>query len=358
MIHVWDVETSEKQHSISNLGMAITSIAFSPDGTQLAAGGWDGSLWIFDALTGEVIASRPTRQLVAWTIAFNADGSRFALGSDTNDVYLYDVVDEPPFIIENRVFRAHQGPVYALAFHPDGLHLASGGADGLIYTWDMDSGEIVQSTTAETNPKTAVYGLTYSPDGSVLHCGTLRGKNEIRTYDDVTWCSTAYGDTAEPVYSLAFSPDGTYFAYGDTVVVNPQRSTTASLDTRRGWSDSYRSSRSKLTFSADGSVLLNGGTYQATYVWYMDDLANGRLIHQEGLLALSPDGSLIAGGNLLIYNTLTGEQALSLETLETPFSLETYYAGFPRDAVFSPDGRLIVTASADGLLRFWGIPTD
>lgn len=191
MVHLWDVATWEKRHTISGLGMAITSIDFSPDGSQLAAGGWDGSVWILDALTGEILESRLTQQFLAWTIAFNADGTRFVLGNDGGEVVLFDVVDEPPFIVQNRVLRAHQGPVYAVAFHPDGQHLASGGIDGLIYVWDMDSGEIVQQSEIEQNVEFealgAIHALAYSPDGTDLLCGTLRGTGHYRCEIDTVF---------------------------------------------------------------------------------------------------------------------------------------------------------------------------
>lgn len=368
-IHLWDVATWEKRRTISGLGMAITSIDYSPDGSRLAAGGWDGSLWIFDAADGQVVESRPTQQFLAWTITFNADGTRFALGNDGGEVVLFDVVDEPPFIVQNRVFRAHQGPLYALAFHPDGRHLVSGGIDGMIYVWDMDSGEIVQQSEIEQNaefePLGAIHALAYSPDGTDLHCGTLGGRGIAQDITDakVIRCYRWWADDgSSPIYSLAYSPDGSHFAYtrdgvdsfhGTTVIENLERQTSVMLETRRAGMESYVSTKRKLTFSADGRVLLNSGLYQPTHVWHMDDLASGLIIDTPGLLALNPDGSLIAGGNLSFFDTTTGEE---IPVREAP---TVHYADLTlHDAVFSPDGSLVVTASASGVLRFWGVPLD
>lgn len=322
----------------------------------LAVGGWnDGfqSLEVDAELGGRSAAT----WWPAWVIAFNPEGTRFALGNDNNEVVLFDVIDEPPFIVENRVLRAHAGPVYSLAFHPNGRQLASGGSDGMIYVWDLDTGEIAE-TIAVYEPS-AVYGLAYSPDGAELYCATFLGLGQVRQYGDGPRCYRRGSENSDPVYSVAFSPDGSLLVYGDTVFENQGHwALSLSVEMWRGWSDSYKSSRTKLTFSTDGRVLLNAGTNQLPFIWHMDDLSHGIMIDGDSLLALSPDGSLVAGGNLLIHETETGAQLLSLASPEARFPTDAYHANLSRDAVFSPDGTLIVTASVDGLLRFWGIPAS
>lgn len=44
-----------------------------------------------------------------------------------------------------RVPHAHQGAVTVLAFSPDGLFLASGGLDGLVLVWEMETGHLLHS---------------------------------------------------------------------------------------------------------------------------------------------------------------------------------------------------------------------
>jgi WD40 repeat protein len=317
--------------------------------------GWYNELKEFDTSTQRIDPLKdPLWPL--WTIAFNADGTLFAIGNDNNEVVLFDVLDEPPFLAMKVVLQGHQGPVYALAFHPDGQHLASGSSDGMIYIWDVETGEVTQ--TIETNPKSAVYGLAYSPSGEELRCGMFRGEGIVRTYSEETWCSSL-NNPGDAVYSIAFSPNGSLVASGDTLITSLgdfSLFTPLKLETRRTWSDSYRSSRSKLTFSADGSVLLNGGTHQYAYVWHMDSLAIGRVLQGYGLLTLSPDGSLIAGRNLVLVNAVSGETLHSLEAPDLNFPSDAYFENLPRDAVFNPDGTIIVTANIDGTLKFWGIP--
>ncbi|MCU0466307.1 MAG: hypothetical protein MUF38_17285 [Anaerolineae bacterium] len=282
-----------------------------------------------------------------WVVAFNADGTRLAVGNDNNEVVLFSVSDSPPYLTEERVLRGHRGPVYSLAFHPDGQRLASGGSDRSIIVWDMATGEIVQTLT--TSPSGTVFGLAYTPDRAQLWCATSTG---------LGWVSgercAHLGQTREWIYSVTFSSNGALMAYGDTTIRNTETNQELIIPTRRSWSDSYRSSRSKVVFSADGGVLLNSGSQQYTVFHHLDDLINP-VTAGDSLLALSPDGRLAAGRGLVITDTHTGKRVFATQ-ISSGSSIEGLLED-PHDAAFSPDGRLIVTANQDGTLRIWGVPS-
>jgi WD40 repeat protein len=347
-IRFWDVATGEETLLISGLQMAISTISYNPDGSHLVAGGWDGSLWIFDTTTGEIIDEYKPYSLPAWTIAFSPDGTQFAIGTDGSDVVLFDVIDEPPFIVEKYIFREHKGPVYALAFDPDGPFLASGGSDGIIYLWHTGTGK--KAKTIETYPYTSVFSLAYNPHNSTLYCGTNSGIGDVdNSQAGGSRCFIFLG-SKDPIYTMAFHPHQNLLAYGATVIAELDNRSSVDFGSWSSYEESPVQRRTKLTFSADGSVLLNAGS--VAHVRRLDDMVNKTLITPYDLLALSPDGSLVAGNNFAIFDSVTGEEIHRVE----PIYNQTHIDRWLHDAVFSPDGTLIVTSSVGGALRFWGVP--
>src|SRR5262245_9306081 len=58
--------------------------------------------------------------------------------------------------------RRHRGTFSCMALHPDGKTLATGGLDGTIRIWDVETGTLVRALLGHNY---YVYGLDWSPDG-------------------------------------------------------------------------------------------------------------------------------------------------------------------------------------------------
>ena len=97
------------------------------------------------------------------------------------------------------------GPVYALAFSPDGDRLVTAGADQLVKVWDAGTLQPIGTLRGHEDPATAV---AFSPDGSRIATGS--SDRTIRIWDPVSQEQLAilHGHRHE-VASIAFSPDGT-----------------------------------------------------------------------------------------------------------------------------------------------------
>lgn len=70
--------------------------------------------------------------------------------------------------------RGHTAPVTALNFSPDGRSLASGGWDGKIIVWDLETAKpretfVFKSATSQEY----LWPLLFTPDGSALIAGDL-----------------------------------------------------------------------------------------------------------------------------------------------------------------------------------------
>ena len=114
----------------------VFSVAFSPDGTKLAAVVLDsGETTLWDVGTGQHITTLTSERSSAWVVAFSPDGTKIAVGTGTgnNTVKLWDVSTYKPVA----AFPGHTGWVRAVAFSPDGTKIASGSVDGTVLLWDV-----------------------------------------------------------------------------------------------------------------------------------------------------------------------------------------------------------------------------
>ncbi len=156
-------------------------IAWSPNGTQLAGGGDDGCVHLWECADGceqaqnTVPLKLPGHQARVMGLAWSPDGKRLASGSgnrSSGELFLWDTKTAERI----QTFEGHPGMIYALAWCPrrDGVgprgdQLISGGSDGMLRWWNIESGECVLIQEAHQG---IIRSLKVSPDGKLLaSCG-------------------------------------------------------------------------------------------------------------------------------------------------------------------------------------------
>jgi cell division cycle protein 20 (cofactor of APC complex) len=185
-IHTNDIRASPSQSLVSTFfghRQEVCGLKWSPDGQQLASGGNDNLLCIWDINT------------------------RMRGGIFQQNQYQPNVVTSPKYC-----FAEHKAAVKALAWCPWQRHLlASGGGsrDQTIKFWNTDAGGLVQSIQTESQ----VCALQWNPyDREILSShGFVNNQLCIWKYPQMKKIADLRGHTSR-VLHLALSPDGTTVA--------------------------------------------------------------------------------------------------------------------------------------------------
>ena len=305
---LWDIATGKIVQTFYGHQTEVRSVAFSPDGTRILTGSLDKTARIWNMQTGAELL-RLNASAAVNSVAFSLDGQAVLTGDADGTSQLWDAhrrSDLPIFTDENVNIRGVS--LSAMAFSPDGKSLATGGTDGL-NLWDVGTGKLQRAFSEAGFIK---YGLRFSSDGRYLISGN--------------WSST--------VITLWDAQSGEILRQFTTP------------DQPESLSDYLND----LAFSPNNQIIASGTGY-LIYLW---DKQTGKLLYNIptfGIitrLAFSPDGQYIlaahTSGQVRLYGTNPAE-TVEINKLIGAAGLN--------GAVFSPDSRLIATASTDKLAHLW-----
>ena len=343
MTRLWDLATGEVITSMED--HTASPPVFSPDGTTLAAGLWDGTIKLWDVETGEEVITLEGHTDGVSSVAFSPDGSILLSGSWDHSLRLWDLgTQATPAILDG-----HTDVVESVAFSPDGTLLASGSWDGTLRLWDVETGT---NTDVLERVSVSIESVVFSSDGEILAAAFSDGT--VRVWDVGTATNTAILEGhSGPVESVVFSPDGTLVSgsWADGTV-RLWDLTTGNAATLEGHADGVQS----VAFSPDGRTLASGSAqYESTiYLW---DAETGqrtasldghtRLVHS---VAFSPDGTTLASASedktVKLWDVATGTNSATLEG----------HAIGVGCVAFSPDGTL-ASASGDMTVKLWDVAT-
>ena len=151
-------------------------VAWSPDGTMVAAAGDAGSVEVW-----HVADKRRVRSLRAgpraWEVAFSPAGDLLAAVSKDGHVRLWDTTTWKMVKQWRR-----SGDVYSVAFSPDGRHLLTGGRDGVASISSVATGKRVFELVGHEKD---VYSATWSNSGTLVATASFDGTGRIWDVADI-----------------------------------------------------------------------------------------------------------------------------------------------------------------------------
>lgn len=137
-VGIWDVRGDELVRLEWPVPHEATAMALSPDGLMLALGDRAGGVVLVDTERGEVqsrLASRSEEdEGEVKSLAFAPQGRELAVGTQRGSIHLWKIQSKPEPILR---LPAHRGAVSILAYDAEGQRLASGGSDRAVVVWDL-----------------------------------------------------------------------------------------------------------------------------------------------------------------------------------------------------------------------------
>ncbi len=343
----WDAKTSEPVGLPIRLGTQIYVVAFSPDGSKIMTSplyslSIRSGLW--DAKSHEPVTGPRKHESIAYAAAFSPDGRRVLTGSFDNTARLWNSQSGEP--IGNPL--RHEGWVMSIAFGPDGRTALTGSADGTARLWNIDDGKILPH---EGSVRTAVF----SPDGRTV---LTAGDDETASLWDARTGELRHKplEHTHAVLTAEFSPDGRTVLSATEEHRLQLWSADSGQPIERSWQ--LLAAATKIDFCVDRKTVLLQLADQTVQLWNFETGKPAaeplRLDPAEVLLAWSPDGRSVLIGSSDV--TVVSARLADLRTGEFTGKTLGHQAQIMA-AVFSHDGRTVLTAGFDQVVRRWDVET-
>jgi hypothetical protein len=281
---------------------AVTSVAYSPDGTYVLSGGEDGTLKLWETATGREVRTFTGHKAGVTSVAFSPDGATAVSGSNDSTLRLWDVAS-------GKELRATDGlgwKIAGVAFSADGKFVASAADDNQVKLWSVPKLELVRALTGHGWRVTSV---AFSPNGDASLSGSE--DDSLKLWDVSKGQETrTFRNGFSAVTCVAFSPDGQFGLSGgkDKVVHIWNLDTGHEVEQLKGHTQTVRS----VAFTHDGRYVVGGGDFGTVEVW----------------------------------DATTGTDIRSFDG----------HAGTVTGVSVSPSGRYVASSSTDGTVKIWQFP--
>jgi WD40 repeat protein/DNA-binding SARP family transcriptional activator len=363
-------------------GSTFLAVAFSPDGTKLAYGGVDGSAGVLDLRGGAQPVALPGNIEYVWQVAFSPDGRQLATAAGDGTTLLWRVggneqgsIPAGRFDItvngngdypaDLRLFAdrvvvrlaplsgtaREQDQVVAYSFQGRRLAAPLAISRAMPYGLDRLSDD---ARVAVTIPARGLFG-DVGAAGAPLQVWNIPARRIAY--------STLIDSRTDNEVPPAISPDDSQVALGVNVgshyrdqmeLVSPVTGHVRRLRPTLPVSCRWESSG----YTRNGRYLAAGTSCGQVYIW---DTTTGRQIgHHTFSLTVnlqaprfSPDGS-----HLAVANTGNSGQVSILDVAtDKVVTVLTAHTGHVQDIAYSPNGKLLATASIDHTVRIWDAHT-
>lgn len=371
-VRIWSIENGELLETLEGDGATFRAVTVSSDQRLVFSAASDGSVKVWDLADGNDSDARMARSYRGHhgrvrCVALTDDGRYAISGGEDRLLKIWDTseqADSDPV----GTLQGHSGTVWAVATVPISSYIISGSEDGSIKIWDWSCFLTPQRPPADSSPvwpghSRRVQAIAASADGSIVISGAQDGTIRYWNAHNQTQQNRTPSLTVIECHGHANEVTDLAIRRDDRLAISASRDKSlkvwnladgSELRTLKG----HRKAVSRVLFVPGENCAVSAADDGTVTLWNIDD-GTKVVLHDHGARVLA----MVAEPNTNRVISAGADGAIVVITIPSmgPSPSEPHQFTSPvvfrehkkavLDVAVTSDGRLAVSASADGLLK-------